>query len=78
MTKNIIKNGINKIGKNNYFGKRNIMKTIKNMYSKCIRLGRKKMWIKAVPYGVNMVAGAGSKILTSIKNIVSGKNSKNV
>jgi len=67
-----------KIEKNNYFGKKNIMKTIKNMYLKCIRFGRKRMWIKAVPSGVSMVVNAGSRILTSIKNIVSGGSSRNV
>jgi hypothetical protein len=78
MTKNIIKHGIKKIGKNSYSGGKNIMKIIKNMYLKCIRLGRKRMWIKAVPSGVSMVVDAGSRILTSIKNIVSGRNTGNV
>ena len=64
--------------KTNLFGKKNITRTIKNMCLKCIRFGHKRMWIKAVPYGVSMVGRAGSRILTSIKNIVSGKNSKNV
>tara|TARA_R100001143_G_scaffold58441_1_gene56318 strand:- start:290 stop:499 length:210 start_codon:yes stop_codon:yes gene_type:complete len=67
-----------KTEKNNYNGRKNIMKIIKNMSLKCIRLGRKRMWIKAVPSGVSMVVDAGTRILTSIKNIVSGGNTKNV
>jgi len=67
-----------KIEKNNYFGRKNIMKIIKSMYLKCIKLGRKRMWIKAVPFGVSMVADVGLKTRTLIKNIVSGGNSRNV
>jgi len=78
MTKNIIKSGIKKIKKNRKFGSMNIIKNIKNISLKCIRIGRKKMWIIPVQFGVSMVADAGTRILTSIKNIVSGGNTKNV
>ena len=39
------------------FGKRNITKIIKNILFKCIKLGRKRMWIKGVPFGENIVDG---------------------
>ena len=78
MIKNIIKNGIKRIEKNNYFGAENIIERIKNISLKCIRIGRKKMWIIPVQFGVSMVADAGTRILTSIKKIVSGGNTKNV
>ena len=78
MIKNTIKNGIERIEKNNYFGRENIMRTIKNIYLKSIRLGRKRMWITPVPSGVSTVADAGIRTLTSIKNIVSGESTDNV
>mgnify|MGYP003144746052 CR=1 FL=1 len=78
MTKNIIKNGIKKIGKNSYSGGKNIMKIIKSISFKCIRIGRKGMWIKPVQSGVSTVVDAGIRTLTLIRNIVSGRNSKNV
>jgi len=51
-------------------GKDNIIKSIENIFFKCIRIGRKEMWIKPVQSGGNMAAGLGSGILTSIKNIM--------
>ncbi len=47
-------------------------KKIKRIFSKCIKLGQKKMWINPVPYGGSMADGRGSGILTSIKNIMRG------
>ena len=47
-----------------------IIKKIKRIFSKCIRIGRKGMWIKPVQFGGNMVDGLGAGILTSIKNIM--------
>jgi hypothetical protein len=67
-----------KIEKNNYSGGRNIIKKTKGIFLKCIRLGRKEMWIKPVLFGASMVVDAGTRILTSIKNIVSGRNTDNV
>jgi hypothetical protein len=46
------------------FGKKNIIKIIKNICLKCIRLGRKRMWITAVPYGENTVGGPDLDTLT--------------
>ena len=60
------------------FGRKNIMKSIKNISLKCIRIGRKGMWIKPVQSGVSTVVDAGTRILTSIRNIVSGRNTDNV
>tara|TARA_Y100000310_G_C20470598_1_gene709832 strand:+ start:547 stop:783 length:237 start_codon:yes stop_codon:yes gene_type:complete len=78
MIKNIIKIGIKKIKRNRKFGSANIMKIIKNVSLKSIKLGRKAKWITRVPSGVSTVAGAGTRILTSIRNIVSERSSKNV
>ena len=58
------------------YGKDNIIKSIENIYLKCIRIGRKGMWIKPVQFGENMVDGLGSRILTSIKNIMHGIEKK--
>jgi len=52
------------------FGKGNIIKKIKHIFSKCIRLGRKEIWIKPVQFGGNMVGGLASGIRTSTKNIM--------
>tara|TARA_Y100000310_G_scaffold76575_1_gene73072 strand:+ start:804 stop:1040 length:237 start_codon:yes stop_codon:yes gene_type:complete len=78
MINNTIKNGIKRIEKNSYSGRENIMKTIKNTYLKCINFGHKKKWIIPVQFGVSMVADAGIRILTSIKNTVSGGSTDNV
>jgi hypothetical protein len=67
-----------KIEKNNYFGRKIIIKKIKSMFLKCIRIGGKGMWIKPVQSGVSTVVDAGIRTLTLIRNIVSGRNSKNV
>jgi hypothetical protein len=66
MTKNIIKVGMKRINKKLEI----IIKKIKRIFSKCIKLGRKRMWIPGVPSGGDMVDGLGSRILTSIKNIM--------
>ena len=50
-------------------GERIIMKKIKNVLLKCIRIGRKRMWIKAVPSGENIQEGKGSGIPSWIRNI---------
>ena len=67
------------------YGKDNIIKSIENIYLKCIRIGRKGMWIKPVQFGGNMVGGLGSGILTSIKNTMRNiekrfleRNTKNI
>ena len=62
-----------KIEKNNYFGKKIIIKKIKNIFLKCIRLGRRRKWTIPVLFGASMAADAGTRILTSIKSIVSGR-----
>ena len=62
-----------KIKKNNYFGRKIIIKKIKSMFLKCIRLGRKKMWINPVPSGGYTADEEGFGTLTWIKNIVSGR-----
>jgi len=67
-----------KIKKNRKFGSKNIIERIENIYLKCIRIGRKGMWIKPVQSGVSTVVDAGTRILTSIRNIVSERSSKNV
>ena len=54
-------------------GRKNIIKSIKSISLKCIRIGRKGMWIKPVPSGGSTVVDAGPRILTLIKNIVSGR-----
>ena len=53
-------------------GKDNIIKSIENIFFKCIRIGRKEMWIKPVPFGGSMDDGLESVIPTLIKNITHG------
>jgi len=55
------------------FGIKNIIRSIKNISFKCIRLGRKRMWITPVQSGVSTDDGKGFGTLTWIKNIVSGR-----
>ena len=50
-------------------GKKHIMKRIKSALLKCIGLGRKRMWIKAVPSGENTVGGPDFGILLRTRNI---------
>ena len=78
MTSNNLKTGMRKLNLKEKFGKKNIIRSIKNIFFKCIRIGRKGMWIKPVQSGVSTVVDAGTRILTSIKNIVSGGSTKNV
>jgi len=78
MINNNLKIGMKKIKKNKKSGSMSIIESIKNISLKCIRIGRKGMWIKPVQSGVSTVVDAGIRILTSIKNIVSGRSSKNV
>ena len=59
-----------KIKKNKKSGLKNIIKKIKIALVKCIKLGRKRMWIKGVLSGGNITAGKGFGILTWIKNIM--------
>ena len=59
-----------KLNRNGTSGKDNIIKSIENIFFKCIGIGRKGMWTKPVPSGGNMVDGPGLGILTSIKNIM--------
>ena len=73
MTNNIIKHGMKKTKKNRKFGSKNIIERIENISLKCIRLGRKKMWIIPVQSGVSTGDGKGFGTLTWIKNIVSGR-----
>ena len=42
---------------------------IKTVLSKCIRIGQKRMWIKAVPSGGNIQSGKGLRIPLWIRNI---------
>ena len=70
MINSSIETGMKKLNLKETFGKENIIKDAKNIFFKCIRIGRKEMWIKAVPSGGSMGAGHGSGILTSIKNIM--------
>ena len=70
MINNIIKTGMKKLNLKETFGRENIIESIENMFLKCIRIGRKKIWINPVPSGENMVDGLGFAILTSIKNIM--------
>ena len=70
MINNIIKIGMKKPNLKDTFGKDNIIKSIENIFSKCIKLGRKEMWIKPVLSGGNMDDGLGSGILILIKNIM--------
>ena len=62
-----------KLNKKEKSGKKNIIKSVKRIFSKCIRLGRKRMWIIPVQFCGSTVADAGTRILTSIKSIVSGR-----
>ena len=55
------------------FGNKSIIKSIRNIFFKCIRIGRKGMWIKPVPSGGSTDDGKGFGTLTWIKNIVSGR-----
>ena len=59
-----------KLNRKGTYGKDNIIKSIENIFFKCIRIGRKGMWIKGVPSGENMAGGPDFAILTSIKNIM--------
>ena len=51
------------------FGKKNIIKRIKSALLKCIRLGRKRMWIKGVPSGGNMADGKDLRTRFWIRSI---------
>ena len=73
MTNNNLKTGMKKLKIKDKFGRKNIIKSIKSISSKCIRIGRKGMWIKPVQSGVSTDEGEGSRIRTWIKNIVSGR-----
>ena len=73
MTNNNLKTGMKKLKIKDKFGKKNIIKSIKNISLKCIRIGRKGMWIKPVQSGVSTGDGKGFGTLTWIKNIVSGR-----
>ena len=73
MTNNNLKTGTKKLATKEKFGRKNIIKNIRNISSKCIRLGRKKMWINPVPSGVSTDDGKGFGTPTWIKNIVSGR-----
>ena len=57
-----------KLNRKGTSGKDNIIKSIENIFFKCIGIWRKGMWTKPVPSGGNMVDGPGLGILTSIKN----------
>ena len=78
MISNNLKLGIKKLKKKDKHGTQHIIESIRIIYNKCIKLGRKRKWIIPVRFGASMVADAGTRILTSIKNIVSGRSSKNV
>jgi len=71
MTNNNLNHGMKKLKTKEKFGRKNIIKNIKNISLKCIRIGRKEMWIKPVQSGENTDAGQGFGTLTWIKNIVS-------
>jgi hypothetical protein len=73
MTNNNLKTGTKKLKIKGKFGRKNIIKSIKNIFFKCIRIGRKGMWIKPVQSGVSTDDGQGFGTLTWIKNIVSGR-----
>tara|TARA_Y100001951_G_C11231121_1_gene234685 strand:+ start:461 stop:685 length:225 start_codon:yes stop_codon:yes gene_type:complete len=66
---NNIGTGMKKQKRKGKFGKKNIMKRIKTVLSKCIRIGQKRMWIKAVPSGGNIQSGKGLRIPLWIRNI---------
>ena len=70
MINNSIKIDMKKIRKNKSFGPETIIKNIKSVSLKCIRLGRKKMWIRAVPSGGSTTDGNGFEIQTWIKNTI--------
>ena len=71
MTNNIIKTGMKKLKIKEKFGRKNIIKSIKDISFKCIGLGQKKMWITPVPSGGYTDDGEGFGTQTWIKNIVS-------
>ena len=71
MTNNNLKTGMKKLKIKDKFGRKNIIKNIRNMSSKCIELGQKKMWITPVPSGGYTDDGEGFGTQTWIKNIVS-------
>ena len=73
MINNNLKTGTKKLKIKEKFGRKNIIKNIRNISSKYIRLGRKEMWIKPVPSGDYTDDGEGFGTLTWIKNIVSGR-----
>jgi hypothetical protein len=73
MTNNIIKTGMKKLKIKEKFGRKNIIESIENISSKCIRLGRKRMWITQVPSGGYTGEREGFGTQTWIKNIVSGR-----
>ena len=59
-----------KLKKKEKSGKKNIIKSVKRIFSKCIRLGRKRMWIPGVPSGENTTAGKGLRIPSWMRNIM--------
>ena len=59
-----------KLNKKEKSGKKNIIKSVKRIFSKCIRLGRKRMWIPGVPSGENTTAGKGLRIPSWMRNIM--------
>ena len=71
MTNNNLKTGMKKLKIKDKFGIKNIIKSIKTVSLKCIRIGRKGMWIKPVQSGENTDDGKGFGTPTWIKNIVS-------
>ena len=71
MTNNNLKTGMKKLKIKDKFGRKNIIKNIRNISSTCIRLERKKMWITPVPSGASTEDGGGFGTPTWIKNIVS-------
>ena len=73
MTNNNLNHGMKKLKIKEKFGNKNIIKSIRNISSRCIRLGRKRMWITQVPSGDYTGEGEGFGTQTWIKNIVSGR-----
>ena len=57
--------------KNDRHGTDPIINKIKNVFLKCIRLGQKRMWIKAAPSGENTADGHALEILILIRSIMS-------
>ena len=70
MTNNSTKIGMKKIKRNKESGPGTIIKKIKTTFVECIRLGRKKIWIKGAPSGENITGGNEFGILTWIKKIM--------